>query len=73
MCPSSAAASQLPLEGLSSSVFATSVLYGLYTVVKSWWCLLRKVQSVYLQDGWPPYHMERAEADPEAAELGAKP
>lgn len=35
VCPSSAAASQLPLEGLSSSVFATSVLYGPHTVVKS--------------------------------------
>lgn len=35
VCPSSAAGSQLLLEGLSSSVFATSVLYGPHTVVKS--------------------------------------
>lgn len=34
LCPSSAAASQLPLEGLSA-LFTTSVLCGLYTVVKS--------------------------------------
>lgn len=35
VCPSSAAGSQLALQGLSSSVFTTSVLYGPHTVVKS--------------------------------------
>lgn len=51
MCPSSAAASQLQLEGLSSSIFTTSVLYRMHTMIESCWCLLRKVQSICLQDG----------------------
>lgn len=64
MCPSSAAASQLQLEGLSSSIFTTSVLYRMHTVIESCWCLLRKVQSICLQDGRPPHHMQSLEGAP---------